>query len=320
MSHQVKPNFFIVGAPKCGTTALAAYIGAHPEIYIAPKELHFFGRDLVFRRPIQYQDSSAYYSLFENRAEKLSGDASVWYLYSQCAAAEIHEFNKHAKIIAVIRNPIEFLYSEYFQLIRNGDENILDFEAALAAEPERRNGCSLPNTVAPGPVQALFYKDTARFSEQLARYFQWFPKEQIQVVVYDDLRDRPRETYDRLLRFLDVDHELECLINFSPVNANKIVRSRGIWKMTKFGHPVMRSLWRRMLPAHARGSILRWINQLNTVERPRRPMKSATRTYLQDLFRPEVERLSALLDRDLMPWVDTADGRLPETTEERHCA
>ena len=129
----MRPNFFIVGAPKCGTTALHAYLDAHPEIFMSHyKEPRFFGSDLRQRRR---PTKSQYFSCFARaRNEKRVGEASVLYLYSKCAAAEIKEFCPEARIIIMLRDPVEMLHSKHSQSIFSGNEVINDFEEALEAE------------------------------------------------------------------------------------------------------------------------------------------------------------------------------------------
>ncbi|NLF38083.1 sulfotransferase, partial [bacterium] len=101
------PDFFIVGAPKSGTTALHAYLGRHPSIFVpARKEPHFFGSDIV--SPAFVRDRDAYLSLFAGATtEARVGEASIWYLYSKRAAREIKEFNPDARIIIMLRNPVD---------------------------------------------------------------------------------------------------------------------------------------------------------------------------------------------------------------------
>ncbi|MFQ5570582.1 MAG: sulfotransferase, partial [Rhodothermales bacterium] len=110
-----RPDFFIVGAPKCGTTAMFRYLQEHPEIYLPKKEFHHFGSDL---RPPNYQgrnrDRAVYLSLFAGvTTEKRIGEASVWYLYSKKAAREIKAFAPEADVIIMLRNPVEMMYSLY---------------------------------------------------------------------------------------------------------------------------------------------------------------------------------------------------------------
>src|SRR3989339_415720 len=135
-----KPDFFIVGAPKSGTTAMCTYLKQHPEIFMPEKkESHFFGTDLNSPRFIR--DKKIYLSLFSKaKDERRVGESSVWYLYSKKAASEIKEFSPSASIIIMLRNPVDMLYSQHSQFLYNGNEDIACFEEALNAEQDRRRG------------------------------------------------------------------------------------------------------------------------------------------------------------------------------------
>src|SRR2546429_216975 len=105
------PTFFIVGAPRCGTSSLASYLDAHPRIFMSkPKEPHHFGRDLEIRvRP--YASRESYLRLFEGVDADHAGDASVLYLYSSTAPDEILALNPDARIIIMLRDPLEMIPS-----------------------------------------------------------------------------------------------------------------------------------------------------------------------------------------------------------------
>jgi len=141
------PDFFIVGAPKCGTTAMSDYLRQHPEIYMPQrKEPHFFGSDLDAPYPYFIRDKEQYFSLFaEAKDEKRVGEASVWYLYSKRAAFEIKEFCPTASIIIMLRNPVDMIYSLHSQRLFTGNEDIPDFEEALEAEEDRKRGLRIPS-------------------------------------------------------------------------------------------------------------------------------------------------------------------------------
>ena len=191
------PNFFIVGAPKCGTTALHAYLAQHPDVFMSdPKEPHFFGSDLEFR----YRRSDAQYPVLLRgwgRRRRIGGEASVWYPYSECAADEIGEALPDARIIVMLRDPVEMIPSLHSQFVYNGHED-LGLGHALAAEQERAAGRRPP----PGPTSRAACSTGAwRYAPQLARYLDRFGRERVHVIVYDDLRaDLPGE-YRRLLEF-----------------------------------------------------------------------------------------------------------------------
>jgi len=132
-----KPDFFIVGAPKCGTTALYRFLSQHPEIFLPKvKEVHFFGSDLYL--PGYVPDTEKYLRLFANaRDETRVGEASVWYLYSKVSAAEIKHFAPEASILIMLRNPVDMIHSLHSQLQYVGVERIKGFESAFMERPTR---------------------------------------------------------------------------------------------------------------------------------------------------------------------------------------
>src|SRR5947207_13310329 len=132
-----RPDFFIVGAPKCGTTAMHQFLAQHPEVFLAPKEVHFFGADLHLENDVQ--DLSTYLELFADAKNEFRvGEASVWYLYSRHAAKEIKQFSAGSRIIIQLRNPVDMVHSLHSQLLFSGVEDIQDFESALRAEERVR--------------------------------------------------------------------------------------------------------------------------------------------------------------------------------------
>ena len=166
------PNFFIVGAPQCGTTALHAYLAQHPDVFMSdPKEPHYFGSDLDFRyrrRPNEEQDRS----YFTNAGDRSRiGEASVWYLYSECAADEIWEAVPDARIIVMLRDPVEMIPSLHSQFVYNGHED-LPLSEALEAEEDRAAGRRIPPEA--NFPRGLLYRRVATYAPQLARYLDRF--------------------------------------------------------------------------------------------------------------------------------------------------
>ena len=178
---KAKPNFFIVGAPKCGTTSLHEYLQRHPDVFMPfYKEPHYFGSDLEGSRFRQFRGQpERYLKLFRDaRGEQRIGESSPWYLSSRRAAEEIHAYEPQAKIIIMLRNPVDMMYSMWSQFRYSGNEQIETFEAALEAEPERRRGERIRR--AAHCISGLYYRDMARFSEQVGRYFELFGRERRQ--------------------------------------------------------------------------------------------------------------------------------------------
>src|ERR1700730_15961771 len=203
------PNLFIVGAPKSGTTALASYLGAHPDVFVAGKELSYFGSDLEFRTTkggrwrIGYD---AYLEWFARSGNmRYRADRSVFYLYSSRAAEEIHAYDPESRILALLRNPVDQMHSEHSEMMFQGEEDVTSFGEAISAEGERKGGRNVP----PGgqKVFGLFYRDIAHYGDQVERYLSHFGRERVCVLLYDDLVADPASTYRQVLEFLEVDPE-----------------------------------------------------------------------------------------------------------------
>ena len=140
-----RPDFFIVGAPKCGTTAMVRYLATHPDVFVARKEMHFFGKDLQFGHQFYRRAEKAYMAEFEKwEGQRRGGEGSVWYPSSKLAAAEIKAFNPDARIIIMLREPVEMLYSLYSTFCWDGNEQLPTFEEAVTAESDRRAGRNIP--------------------------------------------------------------------------------------------------------------------------------------------------------------------------------
>lgn len=297
------PNAFIVGAPKSGTSALARFLSSHPEIFVADKELSYFGSDLDFRtrKGVPWHiGRDQYLAWFHGHdEERYRIDRSVFYLYSHVAATEIHDHDPHSRIIVLLRNPVDQMHSEHGEMLYQGEEDITDFAEALAAEADRMDGRRIP----PGCQRAfgLFYRDLARYAAQVERYLETFGPDQVHVVLHDDLVADPAGTYRGVLWFLGVDEEHRPA--FPVVNASKQVRSRSLLRMLRTTSPRVRRLGRTLVRgAEARARLRHRLARFNTVERARSPLPSALRAALCEEFEPETRRLEALLGVDLAGW------------------
>ncbi len=217
------PDFFIVGHPKCGTTALFEMLRTHPQIYMPDcKETQFFATELGSRPGTEGRTLTQYLDLFAAAGPgQQVGEASVSHLWSRTAAAGIAELRPDAKIIAILREPASFLRSLHLQFVQTRVESESDFRKALALEDVRRKGRELPASSAHWPLK-LLYSDYIRYVEQLRRYEDRFPAENILVLIYDDFRRDNEETVRRVLRFLEV----EDSVAVAASDANPSVRVR----------------------------------------------------------------------------------------------
>lgn len=292
-----KPDFFIVGAPKCGTTAFYTYLRNHPEVFMSPlKEPQFFAEEIVddYRR---VRTSSGYASLFVGATnEKRVGEASTRYLSSPGAPGRIRSFNAGARIIIMLRNPLDMMYSLHSEALYDGFETITSFEAALEEdEREKRGGPCLP-----GRRVVVGYREVAAFSAHVRRYLEAFGREKVHIVIYDDFKADPLSVFRDTLRFLDVCPDFR--LDLSVINANRRARSKAVQRFLRRPPTLMRTVARAVLPLRGRklaGDCIRWLNE---AVKPRPPMHPGLRSRLQREFEPEVHELSRLLNRDLSLW------------------
>lgn len=273
------------------------YLAQHPEIFMPEmKEAHFFGADLD--APVYLRDEKKYLALFAGaRNEKRVGEASVFYLYSKKAATEIKDFSPAASIIVMLRNPVEMIYSLHSQRLYNGNEDIEDFEAALDAEEDRKRGLRLPKDR--HLLAGLFYRDVGKYTEQVQRYIETFGREKLKVIIFDEFKRNTAQVYKETCLFLGVDPTFNPLIRV--VNGNKGVRSV-TYRNLIFRPSLLRTVARRVIPDTPRRRIIRVLERVNLKYEERPPMNPELKRRLKEEFRPEVERLSQLLDRDLTYW------------------
>ncbi len=203
-----RPNFFIIGAPKCGTTSLARYLGGHPHVFITnPKEPCYFSRSLtvdrVQRRPKEcHRSLDGYLHLFDRAKEQhwLRGDATTRNLRCEAALLEIRALVPEARLIVMLRDPTEMVPSWHAQKVHERQEVEGDLEKAWRLEESRRRGENLPPRLK--ATDAFEYSQVARLGTQVEHLLEIFPREQVHTIFMDDLRQDPRSVYLRTLEFL----------------------------------------------------------------------------------------------------------------------
>ena len=297
------PDFFIVGAPKCGTTSLYTYLRGHPDIFMpACKEPHFFGTDLF--PPECIRDETRYCNLFSEAAPSQKiGEASVWQLYSRRAAQEIRACCPGAKIIIMLRNPVDMLYSLHSQRIFSGNEDIQDFEEALAAEKDRKRGLRLPE--GGKHIEGGFYRDVARFSEQVRRFFDLFGKDNVFVIIFDDFKADPASVFSETLRFIGVDEGFTT--DFRIINANKTVRFPLLREMLRTPPPLAKGLLKIVLPKQQRESLRGMLHRFNRRPIVRPLLPAEVRTRLLAEFAPDIRELADMTGKDLNHWLQAEE-------------
>ncbi len=196
------PDFFIAGAMKCGTTALFTYLSHHPSVFMPPiKEPNFFCADLKMKSGVN--TPAEYQALFASApAKALTGEASSVYLYSKVAIERVMAHNPNAKVIVILRYPVDAAHSLHAARWSYRHENIETFEDAWRAQPERLAGENLPPHW-PDPA-TLQYGAIYRYAAQVQRVLEHVPEKQRLFLVYEDFFADPHGHYNGILEFLNI--------------------------------------------------------------------------------------------------------------------
>lgn len=264
------PTFLIVGAPRAGTTTLAAYFAAHPEVWVStPKELHFF--TLRFDRGRDWYERQ-----FPGEGAAVQrGEATPSYMMSPLAVQRMKELVPDARLIISLRDPVDRAYSHYWFNRWRGIER-LSFEEALAAEDSRLQR---------DPADTRFaYVRMGEYAEQLTNLWGQYPAEQVHTVFFEDLKSRRDELLVELFRFLGVSEQIPT-----------IPRSR----RNHFGPP--RSVAVARLSRALPGPAARTVRSMNTLKTEHPPMRPETRRRLVERFAEANRDLPSLLGA-APPW------------------
>jgi hypothetical protein len=290
---------------KAGTTSVYRYLEQHPDVFVsANKEPGFFayenGRlqwsgphDQQWRaglRPVRWEQYLEHFS--GARGESAVGEASALYLCDEVAPARIRHYLPQARLIAILRHPVDRAYSAYLMKRRRAER--LSFADALAAEPLR---------IAEGWGYGWQYAALGRYVEPLRRYRRLFPREQLEVVLYDDLADDPGGLMRRLYRYLGVDDSFEPDVSTRYQSA-RLTRWRAFdaWMAS---HATARARLKRYFPGESARRLYHFVDRLNQRfnRRPAPELSAELRADLTERFRDEILALQDLLRRDLSRWL-----------------
>jgi hypothetical protein len=261
----IKPNLFIIGEPKSGTTALYNFLKQHPDIFMSEeKEPHHFCTDFIRKANKknpnniynQYEERSKYLSLFRGADRyKYAGEATTDLAYSQEAAKNMHDFNPNAKIIYCIREPYSFMRSLHKQNLRDFFENEKDFEKALALEIKRKQGKNVPKNCPSGDL--ILYKERTKYKEHAKRFLDLFDRDNFFLVIFEEFRRDNREIVNQIFNFLGIKQvEIDC----KKHNVNKDVRAG--WFREFATHSSLRKIAQKILPLKVRK---KWCQVLNKI-------------------------------------------------------
>ena len=274
------------------------YLAQHPDIFMAKKEIHYFGSDLKTKQKITEIEYLKYFDAAGNK--KVIGEASVWYLYSKTASEEIKRFSPGAKILVMLRNPVDVLHSMHSQHLYDANEDVQDFETALKLDEERKKGRNLPNSV--DFFELPPYRESVSFAGQVKRYLDSFGKDNVHIIVYDDFVADTKKAVTETLQFLGLANKVQ--INYNVVNPNKKVRSLSLHRILKNPSPRLKETIRTIVPfKKIRHQVMSLLFKWNTIFKKRDEMGENLRETLKESFRDDITSLGRIINRDLSAWL-----------------
>lgn len=289
-----KPNFFIIGAPKCGTTSLYHYLKEHPNIFLSEiKEPDYFATDL--NRSIK--DREEYMKLFEGADNyKAIGEASTTYLYSDEAIENILEFNPEAKFIVMTRDPVEMFHSLHSQNLNNLNEIIKDPQQAWGLQEERKAGKHIPSTCR-NPL-FLQYGEVCSLGKYVKRLHQKVSDEsKIRMIRLENFKDKTKEEYEKVLRFLGI--ESDGRERFPVYGSSSELKVEGLKKasiaLSKVSRIKKLSIFLKKKFNLTYWPFMKWLNEWNQKKTNREPLGKDFKAELEDYFQEDKKLLSELI-------------------------
>jgi len=301
------PNFLILGAAKSGTTSFMRYLMQHPQVFMCPIKTQFFylGEDPAqirntedgwYHRASIKKNLADYQAQFDSvGSEKAIGETCDTYLSSQRAAQRIQQYIPMAKLIAILRNPVDRAFSSFAHMLRDGYET-LEFAEALIKEQIR---------VAEGCAPIWQYRQRGYYYNQIKTYIDLFGKEQLKVFLYDDMHSDINKMLRQAFEFLSVDPnqqiDTSMRYNVSGAPRNKAVRAihDSLTKPNRTKTLIKTIVPRKIIRSVSRSILHRF--QMHAFEKPQMPAE--LRQSLTEDYREDILKLQDLIDRDLSEWI-----------------
>jgi hypothetical protein len=295
---EMKPNFFIVGAARCGSTTLSRCLKRHPQVcFSKPKEPHYFSQmyGKISLENIQTDYLDKYFSHYQPRHRAI-GEGSVSYLYSEKAIRDILQFNPEAKFIAMVRNPMEMVYSYHYRLVYMLEEDEVDFHKAWDLQGARAQGKHLPRLCRnPSMLQ---YAEVGRFGKYVEQLHRLAGPEKCLVML---------DVYKNTLTFINVDYDGRT--EFPHKQVSKTYKyhwlNRLLWHPPKRVEQAVSKLEKPPTGVKDQFTVkraIKKIKQFNVIKKPLPPLDPRMRAILQESYSEDIDKLGQLLHRDLSHW------------------
>jgi hypothetical protein len=289
----MKPNFFFIGAPKCGTTSIASFLSGHPDIFISnPKEPHYFEEEI----PRGVKSLKSYESLFARAKDhhKIVGEASTGYLYSKSAVDRILSYSPNARFLVSIRNPYEMAISLHAHSFLGRNENIKDFSTAWKLQASRRSGLEVPRLCISNLL--LLYEDRCALGDQIERLLKNISRHHVCMIFFEDLKNKPHILYNEIYHFLNIPNDGRT--NFPVLNKKLYVRLPLLANILRLSINIKKSLgiYRSL------GAAKRILNAASTSKVDNPVIRDEVWQDMDHKFIPQIKKIEKLSGRNLSHW------------------
>ncbi len=297
MPDEKLPNFFILGAPKCGTTAVAKVISTHPDIFVPPeKEVRYFSDDSL------YQQGTAYLAerFSAAAAANIRCDASPQYIYNKKVMDRMIDLYGEEladlRFMVMLRDPVDRAYSAYWMAVRYGWEE-RSFDEAV--EQNLKVGTE-QKYQADGQFNIHSYIEAGMYFKQIEPWLKKVPEARLKIYTQEVLQQQPDVFYQQLSKYLGVELIGHVDTNMK-VNQASMPRSKTIMKMTD-EKSILKEIIKPFIPQNLRYRLRRSISDKNLKPTRYEPMSKKTRDLLVSVYRDDVDRLRSAIDIDLELW------------------
>jgi len=294
-----KPNFFIIGAAKCGTTSLYSWLREHPSAYMSPiKEPLYYCKDFKWRN---VKSKNSYVKLYEDAESKHKavGEASASYYLSNKAIPEIEKEYEKPKYIYMVRNPLSLVFSLHKELLKTGNEHIEDFEEAWRLSGKRKKELEISKWCR--NPKWLDYKRAGSIGTRLEWILEKISSERLKVVFLEDLKEKTIKEYKKVLSFIGL--EYYGREEFPVENSRGKNRVDSLQKVVRFFGDISRNVKEKLGVKRSKGTgVLRAIQKANRTSKKRREVNSGIKREIKSYYKKDVLKIEKFTDRSLNNW------------------
>jgi hypothetical protein len=288
-------DFFILGAPKAGTTALHSILNQHTGVFLPSfKEPHFFATDLGGYKA--HASLVKFMELYEDAGSCLKGDASIFNLYSDEAVKNILSHNSNAKFIIVLRRQYETVPSFHSQLLFTQDETEPSLESAWELVESRVEGDNLPKTCRCDKI--LNYKEVYKYGAQIERLLELVSVDQISLVFHEDLKEQSQVEFKKIMSFLNLPYQE---LKNKVVNENEMNRLPLVSKVLRHPPEWLKTI-KRLLFGENGKKIYAAALKLNTSKKVRDPLCNEFKNEIINHYKKDIVKLERLTSKKLNSW------------------